>query len=556
MLNPRRLICLASLPLAFASLATAGEPGASYVAVIDGKEEACPTLAMGDEAVVAAILDEGKNRNQVMKHLRYLTGEIGPRLTGSTNAERANHWCRDQYAAWGLSNPHLESWGEIPVRFDRGPSSAKVMMPRTEKTDDGEKTTYESIRDLEFTTPAWSFGTSGPLRARVVKEPATPEEFEASRESLRGAWILISAKSPVGQRGIRNVVNARFELRKDARKKIAEGKKPEELTLPERVALEPVAGYVSTSRDERVWTGGIPGWRELDLDTFPREPHVIVRGSDYDFINSRLADGEPIELEFDLANTLTKGPFQVYNTIADIPGTEFPDQYVIISAHLDSWNGPGSQGTTDNGTGSSVTLEAARILATVGAKPRRTIRFINWTGEEQGLLGSKGYVEKHKDELDRISAVFVDDGGTNYEGGLGAPARMVPMLAAATAPTNNQFWSDTDKKFLNVNVHTLKRRMPANGGSDHATFNNAGVPGFFWDEVGRADYGYGWHTQHDKYDLAIEEYLVQSATNAAITAYRLACADTLLPRPTADDKDEEPERGDARPPRGNRPRQN
>ena len=126
-----------------------------------------------------------------------------------------------------------------------------------------------------------------------------------------------------------------------------------------------------------------------------------------------------------------------------------------------------------------------------GVKPKRTIRFALWAGEEQGLLGSKAYIESlSEDELANISAAFVDDGGTNYEG---------------------------DK----IDTH---------GGSDHAAFNKVGVPGFFWDEEGRATYSKGWHTQHDKLDLAIEEYLMQSATNAAIVAYNLANAPGLLPR--------------------------
>lgn len=129
----------------------------------------------------------------------------------------------------------------------------------------------------------------------------------------------------------------------------------------------------------------VSGWRERKADDIPSDVHIVVRLSDYDFINSRLADEEPFELEVNLEQKLEKGPIPRYNTIAEIPGTDKADEVVIISAHMDSWDGPGSQGCTDNGTGSSTTLEAARILAAVGAKPRRTIRFVNWTGEEQGL---------------------------------------------------------------------------------------------------------------------------------------------------------------------------
>ncbi len=502
-----------------------------WTAIMNDQTIACPDIPMGDERVVRAILEEGKTRNKIMEHLTYLTQQIGPRLTGSSNAEKANLWCKQQYEAWGLSNPHLESWGTIATRFDRGPSSAKVVLRKDKKKDDGTtEVEYETMRDMELTTLAWTAGSNGTIRGPVVKEPKTEEQYAAAKSKLKGAWVLFDAPPAVGQRGIRGGMNARYDARKDARKKLAEGKSPADLSIIERLVTDGVIGYISCSRDERVWTGGATGWRELDADTAPSDVHIQVRLSDYDFINSRLADGEPIEVEANLQHTLTKGPIPVYNTIAEIPGSKWPNEVVIISAHLDSWNGPGSQGCTDNGTGSAVTLEAARILAKVNAKPLRTIRFINWTGEEQGLLGSKGWIDSHKNELPNISAVFVDDGGTNSEGGVPCADNMAEMLAAATAPTNFQFYSETDKKWLNVNIHTSGPRNPKGGGSDHASFNAVGVPGFFWDEVGRADYGYGWHTQHDKLDLAIPEYLIQSSTNAAITAYRLACAPTMLPR--------------------------
>lgn len=526
-----------------------------WTAVIDGKDVAAPEIPMGDEVVVRSILDEGKNRNQVMQHLTYLTQEIGTRLTGSSNVERANYWCKENYEKWGLVNAQVEQYGTIGGRFDRGPSSAKVMLRRERVKEGAEEGaapefTYDVMRECEMTTMAWAAGTDGVVRGRIVREPKDAEQFEKVKGQLKGAWILVEAPSPVGQRGIRSMMGARYDALKDARKKVAEGAAVETLSVTERLAFEDVAGYISTSRDERVWTGGVPGWRDLDVDTMPKDVHIQVRLSDYDFINSRLTDEDPIEFEADLKHTFAKGPIPIYNTIAEIPGTEFPNEVVIVSAHLDSWDGPGSQGCTDNGTGSAVTLEAARILAAVGAKPRRTIRFINWTGEEQGLLGSKGYVDKHPDVLSTISAVFVDDGGTNTQGGLPCADVMADYLAAATAPTNYQFYSETDKKWLNVNVRKSGKRNPRGGGSDHATFNGAGVPGFFWDEVGRADYGYGWHTQHDKLDLAIPEYLVQSSTNTAITAYRLACAPSMLPReaPRSENEPEEP----AQRPRGRR----
>ncbi|MCW5754263.1 MAG: M20/M25/M40 family metallo-hydrolase [Phycisphaeraceae bacterium] len=295
------------------------------------------------------------------------------------------------------------------------------------------------------------------------------------------------------------------------------------------VLAENPAGFISSSGDFRVWTGAVSGWRERPIEQYGRDFEISVTQDDFAWIRERVGTG--VRVEFNLDHRLTPGPIPVYNTIAEIPGVDpnLRHEVVIVSAHLDSWNGPGSEGCVDNGTGSSVVLESARLLMAARAQPKRTIRFILWTGEEQGLLGSRAYVEQLGDDLANVSAVFVDDGGTNYQGGLHAIESMRDYLAAATAPVNGRFYSEEDGKWMNVNVR-IERSMPAGGGSDHASFNRVGVPGFFWDEVGRANYQYAWHTQFDRLDQAIPEYLYQSATCMAITAYNLACAPELLPR--------------------------
>lgn len=506
-------------------------------AVIDGERAEVPSVEMGEAAVVEAIIEEGSQRNRVMDHLTYLCDEIGPRLTGSTNVERANHWVAEQFKAWGLENVHQDEWGEIGVRFDRGPSTGKVV--RARELDDEEGNSYTdwlTVRELQFTTLAWSPGTAGPVRGHVVKMPADEDGYWEVKDKLEGAWVLLPA--PQRQRGIRGSsgsMNGRLAQLGEARQKVAAGEADiEDLALFERVAFDGIAGFISTSRDERVWTTSARGWREMSYYDLPKDIIIDITTEDYDYINSRVFDGEDIELVFDLRHHFTEGPIKVYNTVGEIRGTEKPEELVIVSAHLDSWNGPGSMGTVDNGTGSSVTMEAARLLATTGAKPKRTIRFILWTGEEQGLLGSRDYVRRLQEsgEIEKVSAVFVDDGGTNYEGGLTGTAEMTDWLAAATAPVNGVFYSETDGEYLDVNIKT-REEFPSSGGSDHASFVRAKVPGFFWDEVGRANYRYAWHTQRDRLDQAIEEYLVQSSTCAAVTAYNIACAPGLLPRPAA-----------------------
>jgi hypothetical protein len=449
---------------------------------VDELREAC---GLPDEQFLSLlkVIDEGQKRNQVMKHLTYLCEEIGPRLTASSRLEQANMWVADQFREFGLVNVQQFEWGTFPVRFDRGRCTGKMVEPVE--------------RELEFTARAWSAGTDGPVRGPVLLQPKTIEELEAMADQLSGAWILRSA---VG----------------------------EESPLIPRLFASGIAGLLVPSGDELVRTGGISGVRQLEIDKLSPDVTITIRRSDYDALNSRIADGQQPIVEFDLKHIFTAGPVPCYNTIGEIPGTEFPDEIVIISGHLDSWDGPGSQGTVDNGTGASVTIEAARILMASGIKPRRTIRFILWTGEELGLLGSREYVSRlSEEERSKISAVFVDDSGTNREASITCTPAMVPMLERAVAAMNYSF-SDVP---ITLNV---RRELPRRGGaSDHAPFIAAGIPGFFWGKSGRANYRYAWHTQNDKLDQAIPEYLVVNSTVSAIVAYSLANADTLLPRDVA-----------------------
>lgn len=653
--------------IAAASPAASPEPGpggAPY-AVIDGEIVPVPDIQMGDPATIAAILDEGKNRNQMMDHLNYLCGDLGPRLTASSVLEQANMWSADRFSAWGLANVENRPWAEANLRFDRGPSYGRVM----ERSESGE---FSEARELQFTTLSWAPGTEGPRRGHVVRMPTSLEDLEASAGTFEDAWVLISPYQGgrQGVRGIGRAMAARHVLHADIRQSIASGEMvslsggfpndgvsgvwagtaegpsiPNGLTdftmtltmaddgtvtgeaslpamgfttqinsgvggegvvsfnwptpagdrpmmfeladgvarmqaedpgdagaytfqaaiqqaeapdaetveryIAQQVLAEGPAGFVSSSRDERVWTTSVKRGTDLlnlTRDDVGQDVEINVRDSDYRWINSDLADGQDIHLEFDLSHSFEDGPIPLYNTIAEIPGTEKPDEVVIVCAHIDSWNGPGSQGVLDNGTGTAVTLEAARILAAVGARPKRTIRFILWTGEEQGLLGARAYVASlSEEERSKVVACLNDDGGTNYQGGYPAASVMVPYLAAASAPTNGHFFSETDRQrllndgnpdndaragWLEFNVRDTGAYINTHRGSDHAAFNEAGIPGFFSDEVGRSDYRFGWHTQNDRLDLAIEEYLLQSATNAAIVAYNLASAPEMLPRVT------------------------
>lgn len=440
-------------------------------------------VAQGDAGVIARVVEEGKGRSQAMALMKELCLDIGPRLTSSTAMDRGMDWAVAKFKSWGLQNVRLEKWGEFPVGFDRGARQSGRMI-------------HPEERVFEFTTPSWTPGTNGPLRAPAVIVPQTLAECRAMYTQLQGKWVVWPAD--------RRAPKTRDEAQ----------------TITKWVYQAGALGIVRSSGDDLVHTYG--NFSGLNFDKLPTEVQIIVRKSDADAVMKPLLRGEPVELEFDIENKWVKGPRSNYNVVAEIPGTEKPDEVVIVSGHFDSWDGPGSQGACDNGTGSISAMEAARILMAVGAKPKRTIRFILWTGEEQGLLGSVEYVRQRQAELSKISAVLVDDGGTNYHGGYAGPESMRPMMEAAFAPTVAAFPTLPMKYVVTAGLMA--------GGSDHTPFIQMGVPAFYTLETGRANYPYVHHTQHDKIDQVIPEYLVQSSVNHAIVSYNLACAATLLPR--------------------------
>jgi hypothetical protein len=215
--------------------------------------------------------------------------------------------------------------------------------------------------------------------------------------------------------------------------------------------------------------------------------------------------------------------------IAEIPGKEQPDEVVIVSAHLDSWHQ--AQGCTDNGTGTATTLEAARILRAVGVEPKRTIRFCLWGGEEQGLLGSRAYVQKHRTEMPKVSAVFNHDTGTNWAQSLAVTEPMHAQLAPVFEHVTRML-TPPDADWAEAVFHLrVVPRVVGGGGSDHASFLAAGVPGLDWGLKGRSDYfRHTWHTQWDTYEVAIEEYQRHTATVVALAALGTANLDRLLDR--------------------------
>jgi hypothetical protein len=434
-------------------------------------------------AEVERIVSAGREGSHVMDHLDVLCNRIGPRLTGSDNLTNACEWVRDRFASFGIESARLEQWGEFPVGFDRGPWFGRVIQPEP--------------RALDFMTMAWSAGTKGMVRGKAVLAPKDKKELDEAKEkgTLAGAWVLLPRPGSAGQR-------TDADFRRTLRKELDDAK---------------AAGTVASSPSELLVTSGA---HRISWDKLPTVPAVTLVRKQFDELTGLLKEGKTVTLEFDIRNYFKKGPIKLYNVIADIPGSELPDEYVIVGGHIDSWDG--ATGATDNGTGVATTLEAARILMKAAAKPKRTIRFMLWSGEEQGLLGSAAYVKAHKDLTPKISAVLVHDGGTNYVSGIGATEAILSDFEQVFAPI----------KELDATYPFELRRVGGlfGGGSDHASFLSANVPGFFWRQTGKARYQRTHHTQYDTFDAAIPEYQQHSALVVALGAFGIANLDHLLSR--------------------------
>ncbi len=432
--------------------------------------------------LVPKIREEGQApKSQVMKHLDELVNGIGPRLTGSENLTRACDWAREKFESFGLK-ARVEPWGEIAVGFDRGPHAGVMFTTDSDGRRKGE--------NLVFGTNAWTPGTDGWTEGASVLAPKVEAEVDAFMKAAKGAWIV--ARPGAFLRG---------------------------KSLTDK-AVE--AGALGIVRDggENVTTSGN---HQTQWEKWPKLPSINVISRQFRAIVTRLEGGESVAFGFNVDNRFKKGPVVVSNVIAEITGTEKPDEYVMIGGHIDSWDG--ARGTTDNGTGTATTIEAARILAAVGAKPRRTIRFMLWSGEEQGLLGSDAHAEKNRAEMDRISVCLVHDGGTNYLSGIIGIPEMVPIFEEILAPVKDL---DPMKPFAIKKVD----KLPVAGASDHASYTVRGAPGIFWNQAGVANYGYTWHTQNDVFAAAIPEYQRHSSIVIALSALAIANWPTLLPRGT------------------------
>lgn len=465
--------------------------------------------ARADEALDRRILDDARKGSPLVSNLTYLSDIIGPRLTGSANLKRATEWGAAKMKEYGLADVQLEAW-TIPEGWRRGHARARLIDP-----DNG--------RSLAIASMGWAPGTPGKIAADVViLDAASVKDLERYRGKLKGAVVLAGAPAELASLA-ETAKTGGSPIAAVVAPKKAPKTAPEEVRalMKARTAFLVAEGAAALLVDASkhfglLYTTGTWDGKDRPSAT-SRIPTASVAHNHYEMLHRLASRPAPARtrIELDMHNEFIPGPIAVHNVVGTIRGSEKPDEFVVVGAHLDSWDL--GQGTTDNGTGTCIVLETARLIARCGTPPRRSIRFVLFTGEEQGLHGSQAYLKRHKDELPRTSACIVHDAGTGKVIGLGSGAR--PAL----------------KAMLETELATLKDigltdfTARSGGGSDHATFEKAGIPGFaLKQEV--ATYRFTHHSQADTLDRAQEADLIQGAQVMAVTAMRLANLEELLPR--------------------------
>lgn len=496
-----------------------------------------------DRDVYWKIRSEAAERSQILSTLHMLTDVYGPRLTGSPNLKSASDWVVQRTTEWGLKNAHLEPWDFGRPGWLNERTSAFLVAP---------------VKDsLVVEALAWTPGTNGAVTAsavqielptRVTQEQLTAF-FDANRARVKGRVVLVGAPAkvpvtilPTPRRRADSEVQAQFDPANptaggppgppQAGPQGGPQAAPDPKLLPPNRAFEQfdaflvTAGVVARLNDAGRDHGQIRAFNNRTFDVTKMVPTLVVRNEDYGRIWRLLSDQRDVQMEVNIVNrTYPEGKTQ-YTVIAEIPGSDKAEEVVMLGGHLDSWHA--ATGATDNAIGCAVMMEAIRILQTVGIKPRRTIRLALWSGEEQGLLGSQAYVKEHfgtfenpKAEYATFAGYFNIDSGTGRARGMTVfgPPQAASILRQAIMP-----FADNG---VGGATFTRSRRR---GGSDHTSFNEAGLPGIGVGQDPIEYQTYTWHTNLDTYERIIETDAQASAMAIASAVYHLAMRDEKLPR--------------------------
>jgi carboxypeptidase Q len=492
----------------------------------------------GGGDMLSRIRKEAMERSHIMKTMHMFTDVYGPRLTGSPNHKAAAEWAVKQMTAWGLENAHLEPWDFKHPGWLNERLTAHLISP---------------VKDpLVCEVLAWTPSTKGTVTAKayqlVLPERPTQDQltmfFSNQKSRVRGRIVLVGkpASIPVNlnpapkrtsdeQAQQRYGPNARpFAFPTVSPTPVPAPSAPRPLTN-RQIAEQLDAFLRENGAAVRVNDAGrefrqIRAFNNSSFDVNKVIPTVVMSNEDFGRITRILNDGTDVVLEFNIVNHVYPEGRTSYNTIGEIRGSDKADEVIMLGGHLDSWHA--ATGATDNAIGCTIMMEAARILKTLGVKPRRTIRVALWSGEEQGLLGSIAYVKQHFGSFENPKPGYEKFGGYfNIDSGTGRVRGAAVFGPPETANILREILEPFKNDGVVGAVTTRSRRL---GGSDNTAFNQAGLPGI---GMGQDPIEYGtntWHTNLDTYERILEDDVKKDAMVVAWAVYQLAMRDELLPR--------------------------
>jgi carboxypeptidase Q len=464
-----------------------------------------------NDPVLRAIWEEGTQRSQLEPLAQALLDSLGPRLTGSPEMMAAQDWVVRKYGEWGIQarNEQYGTWRG----WRRGYTHVDLLTPR--------------VRTLESMMLAWSPGTTAPVEGSVVVLPelADSAAFRAWLPTVAGKFVMISFPPPTcrpDDNWQRWAAPGDFERMRDARQAAVQawaqrvartGQAARDLPL----ALEQAgaAGILTN-----LWSAGW-GVEKIFNARTQRVPTVDLSCEDYGLVYRLAVNGDAPTLRVDARAEFTGEQTPVSNTVAEVRGARKPGEYIVLSAHFDSWDG--SSGATDNGTGTIVMMEALRILRQVGYRPDRTVLAGHWSGEEQGLNGSRAFAADHPEVVRGLHVLFNQDNGTGR-------VRNVSMQGFTRLAPAFRRWFAAMPGFVSDSVVVDDPGMPSGGGSDNASFVCHGAPGIGLGSL-PWDYGtYTWHTNRDTYDKISFDDVRRNALMVAMLIYLADREPELLPR--------------------------
>lgn len=457
-------------------------------------------LAQVNEQLIQSMVKEANENSQLEVLAHEMLDVIGPRLVGTPQMKQAGDWAIAKYGEWGIPAKN-EEWGEWRG-WDRGITHIDMVHPR-----------IQSINGMQL---AWSPSTG---KKGVTGELVVLPKFENTAQfnnwlpSVKGKLVMISKKEPTGRPDYNweeFATEASFEKMKNDRK-LEEQEWNENLkrtghdrrTLPTVLEEAGALGIVTS-----YWSKGF-GANKIFSASTKKIPTVDILLEDYSMLYRLVEYGSKPQLKI-VAESKELGAVPTFNTIATIKGTEKPEEYVILSAHFDSWDG--GTGATDNGTGTLVMMEAMRILKKLYPNPKRTILVGHWGSEEQGLNGSRAFVEDNPEIVKNTQAVFNQDNGTG---------RVVSISGAGYVHSYDYLsqWLSAVPNEVTDHIETNFPGSPAGGGSDNASFNAVGVPSFNLSALNWSYWNYTWHTNLDTYDKIVFDDVRNNVILTAILAY-------------------------------------